>query len=112
MDLARSLRCAVALFDRPGADLLRSRGQEADEPEQTVACAHELVKAGFRNAHLLKKRDLLLLRQLRDLLLELGADGDRLCAFVCSFGIQRFHIVVRRFAHLVLRDVRHIDHGL
>src|SRR5436853_7600251 len=43
VDDRRGLRRLPAALDRPGADLLRARGEVADEPEDGVALADHLL---------------------------------------------------------------------
>ena len=78
MNFAGSLRGFGALPDGPCAALLFAVRQKADEAQQLIAGLDEVVQTGVLNAHLLQKRQLFLRRGLRNVLLSLGADGQRL----------------------------------
>ena len=112
VDLAGGLRRFRALGDRPCADLLGPRRQEADETEEPVARLDKLIETGFLDAHLFEERLLFIGIELSDLLLELGADGHRFRALGLCDLIERSHIVVRLAAEIVLTDVRNVDDRL
>ena len=61
------------------------------------------------HAHLLEKRFLFFGIELRNLLLELCANGHGFRALVLCNGVQRFHIVVRLAAEIVFADIRNVN---
>ena len=114
MDLSCRLGCLRSLPDGPGPCLLLSCRQEAHQSEQAVACADQLIEPGFLQAEVFQEHLLLIVIQLRDLFLDLGADDEY---FRSRFGgklsdclyMRVIRAIVRR---VILRHVRCEDHRL
>ena len=80
MDLSGCLGRLGAPGDGPGPHLVGACSEEGDQAQQGVAALDQAVQAGLLQPQLLQKHLLLLLVQLGDLLLGLGADGQHLAA--------------------------------
>ena len=112
MDLPGGLGGLGALLDGPGPDLLGSGGEEGHEAQQVIAGGDELVKAAFLDAQLGEVLRLLRGLQLRDLLLDAGADGETAGAFSLGHSVEGLDEGVVVVPDIVLGDVRHVDDGL
>ena len=112
MDLARRLGRLGALDYRPGADLLGAGGEVADQAEQGVACAHEVVEARFLDAEVGKEERLLLVVELGDLRLDAGADRDDGGLFRRRDPAKLFYVFVVVVADIVFADVGDVEHRL
>ena len=113
MYLARGLGSLGALFDGPGAALVRPAGEEGDEAEQRVGALDEPVEAGLSETQLLEEHGLVLLGQLAYLLLYLGADGQHLGALGVGYLLHGVIVrVVGERGHAGLVHVRGVDDGL
>ena len=100
-----------SLCYRPCTNLVRPRGQEADEPEQFVTFLNELVQAALPNAEILDKSRLFFIRKLGKFLFNLCAYGQRSRTFFCGFVIKLLYC--RRFiADFIFGYIRGIDNGL
>ena len=111
VDLAGGLRRLGALRYRPCADLLGASGQEAYEPQQTVARLYELVEAAFADAQFLDEELFFLKGEGGKLLLDLGGNDYYLRALLGGLLADLFDVFGLR-AYLVLRDVRGVYDGL
>ena len=114
MDLARCLRGLCALDDSPGAYLLGTCGQIADETEQGIALFDEAVETAFGNTQLLQEHGLFIVGKLCDLRLDSRANGNNLCVFGCCVSLEAVvHCVVGRLAaRLVLAYVCNVNNRL
>ena len=75
VDDAGGLRGGVALVDRPGADFLDAGREVGLQAEQVVARADDAVEARFGHAHVCEEHFLVLVVEVGDVGLGLGADG-------------------------------------
>ena len=83
MDLTGRLRRFGALADGPRPALVLAIGQEGDQAQQLIGALDQAVQTGFFNAQILQEHGpLLRIVQLRDILLQLGTDGQHLCALL------------------------------
>ena len=80
MDLTGGLRRLGPLADRPGTALILTVGQEGNQAQQVIRAPDQAVQTGLLNAQLLKEHGAVFLVKLRNVLLQLGADGQHLCA--------------------------------
>ena len=114
MNFARGLWCACALPDRPRAAFVAARGQEGYQTQKVVAALDQTVEAGLLQSQLLHEHRLFLrIVQLRNVRLQLGADGE----YQRAFGVrQLLHLLevgnAFRVVYCVFGNVRGIDRPL
>ena len=114
MDLSGCLGCLGPDLDGPGPGLILPGCQETHQPQQLIAGLNQLLQSGFPDSQIFQEHPALILVQLRDLLLNLGADHKHAAVLLLGQLAHRLHMgigsaVVRQ---IILRHIGRVDHRL
>jgi len=88
VDLSGRLGCGGSLSNRPGANLLGTRGKESGQIEQMVGGADQAIETGFLDPEIGEKLAFVLVVEFRKLGLDLPADTNDFGAACVGNGFE------------------------